>query len=183
VSLAGSTVAAEDVRELTGPLWDLAENNRGPRTYGAPPQVRFVWGKEWNVPGVVIAVAERLEYFTPGGTPRRSWLRLRIRRVSEPSAGAAQGVAPRPAGPAEALTGESPGSVLVHEIAGGVTPAADDVAPPMSEERIDQLADRYYGDASLWRLIAAFNDLDDPLRIASDELLEIPAPTGVGEAP
>ena len=182
VSLTGSTVRAEDVRGLTGPLWDLAENGSQPRGYGAPPQVRFVWGKEWNIPGVVIAVAERLEYFTPAGTPRRSWLRLRMRRVSEPS-GTRHGPeeqSPSTTWATAPLAKESAGAVLVHEITGGGAPSATGPVEPVSDERLDQLAERYYGDARLWRLIAAFNDLDDPMRIASGELLQIPALTGSG---
>lgn len=72
-----------DVRELTQPLWALAEN--GERVEGSLVQsrIRFIWGKSWNVPGVVIAVAERLECFDIDGVPRRSWLSLRLRRVEE----------------------------------------------------------------------------------------------------
>jgi hypothetical protein len=84
VSLAGSSIATGDVRELTAPLWNLAENAKRTAGYGRPPLVRFVWGKSWNIPGIVVAVAERLEDFTPAGVPRRSWLRLRMLRVSEP---------------------------------------------------------------------------------------------------
>src|SRR5437773_9766976 len=75
VSLARSEPLPENVRELTEPLWRLAENEAKAGEYGRPPAVRFVWGKAWNIPGVVVALAERLEYFTQAGTPRRSWLR------------------------------------------------------------------------------------------------------------
>ena len=72
VSLAGSSISTLDVRDLTRAFWDLAENSRAEGTrlgdaYGAPPVVRFIWGKTWNIPGHVVAVAERLEYFTAGG--------------------------------------------------------------------------------------------------------------------
>jgi hypothetical protein len=50
VSLGESSINAEDVRQLTRPIWNLAE---------------------------------RLEYFTQNGVPRRSWLRLRMLRVNE----------------------------------------------------------------------------------------------------
>jgi len=51
VTLAGSTIQAQDVRELTGPLWNLTENVAGPELSRRPPRVRFVWGKTWNFPG------------------------------------------------------------------------------------------------------------------------------------
>ena len=71
-SLVRPEPAPENVRDLTGPLWKMAENHRDGRGYGQVPVVRFVWGKAWNVPGVVVAVAERLEQFTQAGSPRRS---------------------------------------------------------------------------------------------------------------
>src|SRR5919199_346831 len=77
VSLAGSSITSDDVRDLTRPLWDLAENTPSDDGWGRLPVVRFVWGKSWNLPCVVEAVAGRLEYFTAEGAPRRSWLRMR----------------------------------------------------------------------------------------------------------
>jgi hypothetical protein len=85
VSLAGSSIRGEDVRALTGPLWDLAENAESDANYARLPVVRFIWGKSWNIPGVVVSLAERLEHFTPEGIPRRSWLRMHFVRTSETS--------------------------------------------------------------------------------------------------
>src|SRR5829696_7070247 len=93
VEIAGSSITATDVRDLTAPLWNLAESdsNWGSSAddtlgtqYSGPPIVRFVWGKSWNIPGVVATVAERLEQFTAQGVPQRSWLRLLLLRVNEP---------------------------------------------------------------------------------------------------
>jgi hypothetical protein len=72
VDLPGSSLVSADVRDLTGPIWDLA---------GRSDVLRFVWGKAWNVPAVVRAVAERLEQFGPDGVPGRSWLRLQLLEV------------------------------------------------------------------------------------------------------
>jgi nucleoid-associated protein YgaU len=33
-----------------------------------------------------------------------------------------------------------------------------------------------YGDASMWRLLANFNDIDDPLRVPQGTTLLLPAP-------
>src|SRR5262245_32780098 len=83
VSVSGSTISTEDVRDLTAPLWALAVNAPVEDGYGRPPLARFIWGKSWNIPGVIAGVAERLEWFTPEGIPRRSWLRMRMLRVAE----------------------------------------------------------------------------------------------------
>ena len=83
VDLSGSSIRAKDVRELTRPLQQLAENSAQDQNPRRLPLVRFVWGKTWNIPGYVTAVVERLEAFTPEGVPQRSWLRLRFVRADE----------------------------------------------------------------------------------------------------
>lgn len=186
VSLAGSSVASEDVRDLTGPLWDLAENTRWSATYGRPPLVRFVWGKGWNIPGIVTAVAERLEQFTPGGVPTRSWLRMRLRRVAEPSqAPAAPERGALLAATAEGLSPEAALRAAEHAEVHQLTGATGDGG---CEERLDQLAYQDYGDPSLWRLLAAFNGIVDPLHLPCGEALQAPAlsdlgPLHLGSAP
>lgn len=98
VSVAGSSLTTRNVRELTGPLWELAENRMGVGQggYGQPRLVRFVWGKTWNVLGTVTAVAERLEQFNAEGSPQRSWMHMRLVRVSEPISPSADGGQPLP---------------------------------------------------------------------------------------
>jgi hypothetical protein len=163
--------AGEDdsVQTLTAPLWDLAENSDEANGVGAPPVVRFVWGKSWNIATVVVCVAERFEQFTPGGIPRRSWVRMRLLRCSVSNDGD-----DRPAPAASTWQGESPAlaahvapeDLPIHDVEGG--------GGGGQTERIDQLAHRYYGDASLWRELAAFNGIDDPARIAPGTPLMVP---------
>ncbi len=122
VSLAGSSITTEDVRDLTLPLWELAENADRREGYGQPPLVRFIWGKSWNIPGVILAVSERLEHFTPEGMPRRSWLRMRMLRANEPPPDGP----PARSGSLSLDETEIPeGSVEVSEVIGGAPPAAE----------------------------------------------------------
>ena len=81
ISILGSSIETQDVRDLTKPIWDLSENNQRNDRLFRPAICRFIWGKYWNFPGVISAIAERLEYFSPQGIPRRSWLRLRLLRM------------------------------------------------------------------------------------------------------
>ena len=123
VSLAGSSITTDNVRDLTGPFWRLAENAVGDDGYRRPPLVRFIWGRSWNIPCAVVAVAERLDDFTPEGVPRRSWLRMRMLRVNETSALDATAVT---APPPEAFDLDGAQqvpeeSVRVHEITGGAS--------------------------------------------------------------
>ena len=179
VTLAGSSARVDDVRDLTYPLWLLAENAADEEHYGRPPLVRFVWGKSWNVPGVVASVAERLDYFTVHGDPLRSWLRMRFLRVAEPRSQTLADrrplrkvelpeppVASTPAQVAEvaATPAKSAGETRVHQYVAG--------------ERLEQLAHRYYGyygHPSLWRWLAIYNAISDPLHIAPGTIIQIPS--------
>jgi hypothetical protein len=175
VYVAGSSIQTKDVRDLTGPFWRLAENRAG-EGYGRPPLVRFVWGKAWNVPGIVTAVSERLENFTAGGAPTRSWLRMSLLRVSEEDTAGAE-----PAVPLEAAAVELPppdslpeDQILTYPLLGdGGGEGGDEPGP--AAERLDQIAERLYGNPALWTLVAGFNGIDDPLRLAAGEVLRLPA--------
>jgi nucleoid-associated protein YgaU len=139
----------------------MAENTQQRQGYTQPAQVRFLWGKAWNVPAVVQSVAERFERFTLQGRAQRSWLRLRMLRVNE--------TVPQP----RART-----SFLLSDV-----PSQDEIGSPEETwgaheqtqgERLDQLATRTYGDPSLWRLIAAANNVDDPSDVGVGRLLRLP---------
>ncbi len=142
VDLSGSTIRAKDVRELTRPLQQLAENsvqNQNPRRL---PLVRFVWGKTWNIPGYVTAVVERLEAFTPDGVPQRSWLRLRFVRADEAPKESAQGSSfPSLAGITVDPERSSTVAVKTTTLTGG--PAVDEIAPgaPSVSQAFVQAAD------------------------------------------
>jgi Contractile injection system tube protein len=172
-SIAGSSVAANDVRLLTRPFFELAEGMPVTTAYSEPPAVRFVWGKHWNVPGVVTAVAERLEQFTSDGAPQRSWLRMRLVRVEERAAPAP---GPLPLPPIPAIP-ETPGfdvETEVHEILGSGGGNTVESSPGGLSERLDEIAYRVYGDARLWRLIAELNGIDNPLSVPPGLQLQLP---------
>ncbi|WP_250454445.1 hypothetical protein [Caballeronia sp. ATUFL_M2_KS44] len=82
-SLVAPPNKCADVQELTAPFWALAEHAVDAGGYSRPHVARFLWSKEWNVPGVVAAVAERFECFLPNGAPQRSWLRMLFVRVDD----------------------------------------------------------------------------------------------------
>jgi hypothetical protein len=173
VDVAGSSIVSDDVRDLTAPLWRLTENTAD-RT--APPLVRFIWGKSWNIPGVVVAVAERLESFTGGGSPRRSWLRLRMLRVDEKSETEAEPTTSDELDPGALgdfpLPDEFGEDTIVHELLGNGD--GNDAG-----ERLDQIADRMYGDPAYWRVLAGCNDIDDPGQLSAGASLRCPPHTQV----
>ena len=163
-----------DVRQHSGPLVRLAERPSGTDGWTDLPLVRFVWGKAWNVLGVVVAVSERLERFSLEGVPRRSWMRLRFRRLEAevepapetppPPPPVLEGLAARPRTEVPA-PGPEDREVLFHE-----------------GDRLDDLAARFYQDPRLWRWIAWVNDIADPFDIPPGTALRLPPPALPAEA-
>lgn len=145
--------------------------------------VRFLWGTEWNVLGVIDAVAEQLERFDDGGAPTRSWLFLRLVRVPDPRPTAAEPpIGGVPLGDELAAAAESAATDPqgVHQVLGDGQPAeAGD--PGVGGERLDALAAQAYGGrAWLWRWLAAANGLaDGPWAPAGSQLVIPPAPEEV----
>ncbi|MDI1463780.1 hypothetical protein QEZ54_22605 [Catellatospora sp. KI3] len=135
----------DDVRELTGRLWHLAENGGG-----RLPLVRLVWGKSWNLPGVVVNVAERLDAIDASGTPRRSWLRLKLVRTE----GEAAAPPARTSAAAVQVTGNGADGAGV---------------------RFDLLAATALGDPTRWRELAEHNGVTNPLAVAPGSVLGVPS--------
>jgi hypothetical protein len=164
--------AVEDVRDLTRPLLELAESStRNPENYVT--FARFIWGKAWNLRGLVLAIAERLECFTDAGVPQRSWLRMRFVVVpedAEQSADTGANAGLKLPVTLDEVKKIDPDEVLSHfTLSDAVTSSGDP-----SSERMDEIAYHHYGDPTLWRLIAAFNRIDDPLADHSGRLLQVP---------
>ena len=171
VSLAEGPQPVNDVRDLTRPLWRLSEN-------ATPAQpgtrvVRFVWGKTWNIRVVIAAIAERLEYFDGDGAPGRSWLRMRMLRMDEPTQQelAASAIAP------QAIPGAETQTLAIPPLPEVLTPETEeeemdgDDAPPV---RFDNIAWESYGDCNRFKDIADYNGIEDPFRVES-LILELPS--------
>jgi Contractile injection system tube protein len=163
-----------DVRDLTRPLWELTENQKRPGATAGPPRVLFVWGKKvWNFPAVVAAVAERLENFTARGTPQRSFLRLRLLRADDhvvpeelsspaPLMIAAPDMEPEPSSPLDVLplSEQPPAETYEYYVSPG--------------HPLFLTAYQFFGDASLWTIIADANPDVDPVFVLPGTVLRIP---------
>lgn len=169
VTLVESRQQPADVRTLTGRLWTLAENSAQERGAGRPPLVRLVWGKTWNVPGVIVAVAERFDSITATGIPQRSWLRLKLVRVAEPDTEAAAGFEE------SLVAGTGAGTAPATSPREAVQAVGDGQAEPgYSGVRTDLLAAEALGDPLDWRRLADHNDLADPLNVPAGTILAVP---------
>lgn len=168
IGLAGAGMQATDVRQLTGPLWQLAENRPDQGGLGRLNLIRFVWGKAWNIPGVISEIAERFEDFTADGMPRRSWIRMRFLRV--------ESISPR--APVAPIQRAAPSPVPRHmsplarsAVTAGASSAPQQAAPGM---RLDAIAMQAFGNPSEWRRVARYNNITDPFRPPVGRPLMIP---------
>jgi hypothetical protein len=146
-SLVESGTRPADVREMTAPLWNLAENRGATDQYGAPSLVRFLWGKAWNVPGVITSIAERLEQFAPSGAPQRSWMKIQLVRVTDPFADPGQEtmesdglpfVPPTTLDDEGADVGPGSGGSIFDELDVPSIPGDQGSDPPNGEDRQDE---------------------------------------------
>ncbi|MGN9804716.1 CIS tube protein [Micromonospora sp. L32] len=172
--LVDAPTRPEDVRALTRPLWMLAENSATAHGWLRPPLVRLVWGKTWNVPGVIVAIAERFDAFTLTGSPRRSWLRLKLVRVAESADEAQEGFDEELAAATTPVA--APGSAVVAAGDGSAVPGYSGV-------RFDLLAHDALGSPLRWRLLAEHNRITDPLTVPAGTALAVPPLTAAATTP
>jgi hypothetical protein len=119
-----------------------------------PPIVVFHWGNTAYFDAYVKQVSAKYTLFKPDGTPLRATVNVGFEEV--------------PADPPK--TNPSSGGVAgkrTHVVSGADT--------------LHSIAHAEYGDAALWRGLAAANEIDDPLRIHVGTKLLVPPATIAGE--
>jgi Contractile injection system tube protein/LysM domain len=122
-------------------------------TKGSPPWVIFKWGGMTGFHAYVASVTAKYTLFTPAGTPVRAVCTVNLEEISGE------------------LGGQNPTSGAL---------AAKDTHLLVAGDTLHSLAYRVYGNAELWRVIAAANDIDDPMRLRPGERLLVPALDEIG---
>ncbi|MDJ0313093.1 hypothetical protein [Arthrobacter sp. H35-D1] len=173
VDLAPAHLSVSDVRQMTRHIWSLAENSTEVEQQRRPPSVRFVWGRAWNVPGVVTEVAERFDRFAPDGSPLRSWMRLVFVRVGQnpdEEGGENYELAQRlpavdltapPVGALEVI-GDGADEDLMEEDDGNSMVSLPHVPPG----ELGILSWRAFGTPLQWKLLLGYNNIDNPFGFA-----------------
>lgn len=186
VDLAPANFHVQDVRQMTRPIWALAENSAEVERQRRPPSARFVWGRAWNVPGIVTEVAERFDRFSPNGSPLRSWMRMvfvRVGQSADEEGGENYELAQRlppvdlTAPPVDTLTVYGDGSTP-ENAAEGIAPDGGAAVPEVPPGELGRLSLAAFGTPLLWKLLLEYNNIDDPARFAGP--LAVPP---IGETP
>jgi nucleoid-associated protein YgaU len=113
-----------------------------------PPLVVLHWGKVTSFAAFVTSVQAKYTLFTSGGTPIRATCTVALE--------------------------EMPGDPLGQNPTSGAL-ATRAVHTLVSGDSLASIAYREYGDPALWRLLATFNDIDDPMRLRPGAAVLVPA--------
>lgn len=120
---------------------------------GSPPWVVFSWGGIHGFPSYVASVTAKYTLFTPDGLPVRAVCTVNLEEISGEHGG------------------QNPTSGAL---------AAQDTHVLVTGDTLHSLAFRTYGNAELWRKIAAANEIDDPMRLRAGTRLLLPALDEIG---
>ena len=141
-----------DVRTTTNKIWKLMNINTNltdmTSTKGRPPMVDFPWGATWPFKAVITSISQKFTLFRDNGIPVRATLDVNFLQAKEE--GRYPGQNPTTRG--------NPGYKrrVVQE-----------------GDTIDWIAFDEYGDSTMWRYIAESNNLEDPMKIKTGQILAI----------
>jgi hypothetical protein len=114
-----------------------------------PPWVRFRWGTLVSFKAVLESATINFTYFSSEGKPLRATAQLALTQF------------------------ENEGKYPLQNPTSG-TPTLDRMHRVQPGETLDRISYTYYGDSTLWRLIARRNGILDPLRMNAGRLLIVP---------
>ena len=113
----------------------------------APPTIVFHWGKKQSFEAHLVSVSAKYEMFERDGTPVRARVNVDLEE--------AQAEVPKTNPSSGGLTGNR-----THIVRAG--------------DSLQSIAQRNYDNPALWRGLAAYNAIDDPLRVAPGRELLVP---------
>lgn len=154
--LFDTTADGSDVRKETEEVayFIMAKPGKKKGSKRVPPKVRFEWGS-FIFEGVVDSMSETLEYFSEQGVPLRATVGLNLSRDD-----------------LVFLFGK-PGQVgagTLSNVPGA--PGTTSLERPRPGDSVQSMAGRG-GRSRDWRAIAEANDIDDPLRLPPETLLDM----------
>ncbi len=116
---------------------------------GEPPSIIFVWGGIKLFRAVMTSIDVKYTMFDENGVPTRATAECQFMEQSHPL---------------DFLPPQNPTTRTESRHTVRVTQG----------DRLDLIANNYYGDSRMWRAIADENDLDDPFNLRPGQLLAMP---------
>ena len=136
----------ENLLETMDRLWSFMEPKGD--TTPDPPEVAFKWGSLYFV-AVITKMSQHFTLFDKDGIPVRAKVHIDFQQSRDPRDYPRQ----------NPTSGGGPFQRIRTVIAG---------------DRLDLIANEEYGDSQKWRLIADYNNIDNPLALRSGQQLIIP---------
>ncbi len=137
-----------NIVDIAEKLFDCCTPTDGGSKPVSAPIVFFGWGERVYFPATVTRVNVTFTMFRPDGTPYRGIAELSLREY-------------------EVETGKQ------NPTSGGLE--TRDAHQMRAGDTLLSVAYRAYGDPTLWRAIAHYNDIDDPMRVRPGTELFLPA--------
>lgn len=125
-------------------------NARTPSQQHRPPKVSFMWGNYLSFDAVIQKVVSKFTLFLDDGTPVRASVDVTFMQIAD------QDAFPNQNPTSGGRTGER-----IHRLG--------------PRETLDQVAYASFGRTGLWRALAAFNGIDDPMRVQAGDAILLPA--------
>lgn len=144
--------SGEDVSNTTNQLWAFMQpkDSRANPQKKEPPRVAFNWGS-FRFAAVITSMTQKFTLFQANGTPVRAKVDVTFTQHKD--------VEDYRNSPQNPTSGGGPIMRTWHIVNG---------------DRLDNIAARIYGDATLWRLIAEYNNIDNPLSLRPGKKILIP---------
>jgi hypothetical protein len=149
--LFDTSQTGEDVRATTADVAYFIKADLNPskqktkQQKRVPPACRFEWGT-FSFDGVMDSLQETLDYFSEDGVPLRSTLALGFSGID----------------------------TMLEPTSDAGTPGTSEQTPVSADDSVAQAAGKN-GNSSNWKLIAAANNIDDPLHLPAGTMLDLSA--------
>ncbi len=114
-----------------------------------PPLVIFHWGRTTSFPGFLTQVSAKYTLFSSEGTPIRAVCSVAMEEMP-------------------------PGAPKPNPTSGSFAARRSHIL--VSGDSLASVAYGEYGDATMWRPLASYNAIDDPLRVSEGTVLLLPPP-------
>jgi hypothetical protein len=148
--LVALTKVDESLDNGSAPVAPRSRTPPPPTPQHRPPTVQFLWGTYLSFTAVIQRIVSKYTLFLDNGTPVRASVDVTFLQVGEKDVFKPQN--PTSGG----RTGER-----IHRLG--------------PRETLDQVAYATFGQTGLWRALAAFNGIDDPLRLQAGDAILLPA--------
>lgn len=167
VTLFDIAVSTGNVQDLTRPFYEITEPVKNVSGIKRCHSVRMIWGKCWNVSGIITAITEKLEKFTAEGVAQRSWLSLRLVKTGEEESPPAV----RPVSIRQTLSSSNIDIIEQKKNNVAIVKKCETLE---FNDRLDNISQKVYGTPELWKVIASFNNLDSLIPDGSVRMIKIP---------